>query len=76
MATLCKNCSHALVFNPRLQMLECSSCGSTFKPEEIESEAKPYREDMKAEDASAIIPKKRSSWTATFIRAASVAARS
>ena len=54
MATLCKNCSHALVFNPRSQLLECSSCGSTFKPEEIESQAKEYREDLKAEAASEV----------------------
>jgi len=30
-------------------MLECSACGSRFKPEEIEAEAKPYREDLKPE---------------------------
>lgn len=54
MATLCKNCSHALFFNPRSQMLECSYCGSSFAPEEIQSEAKEFREDLKAENASEI----------------------
>ena len=54
MATLCKNCSHALVFDPRTQMLECSYCGSSFAPEEIQSETKEYREDLKAENAAEI----------------------
>ena len=54
MATLCKNCSHALVFDPRTQLLVYSSCGSSFKPEEIESTAKEYREDLKAEAASEV----------------------
>ena len=27
-------------------MLECTACGSSFKPEEIEAEAKKYREDL------------------------------
>lgn len=54
MATLCKNCAHALVFNPGTQLLECSSCGRSFKPEEIESEAKRYREDLKAEAAGEV----------------------
>ena len=67
MATLCKNCSHALVFNPRLQMLECSSCGSTFKPEEIESEAKPYREDLKAEDASEVYNSKEEKFMDCYV---------
>ena len=49
MATLCKNCSHALVFDPISQLLECSYCGSSFTPEEVESEAKNYRLDLKAE---------------------------
>ena len=54
MATLCRNCSHALVFNPASQMLECSACGSKFKAEEIEAEAKKYREDLKAEEAGKV----------------------
>ena len=49
MATLCKNCSHALVFDPSSQRLVCASCGSTFTPEEIESESKEYRQDLQAE---------------------------
>ena len=51
MATLCKNCARALVFDPRTQRLVCSSCGSTFAPEEIEAESMPYREDMEAVSA-------------------------
>ena len=54
MATLCKNCSHALVFNPRSQMLECSACGSTYDPEDIEAESKKYREDLKPEAAKEV----------------------
>ena len=54
MATLCKNCAHALVFDPRTQKLVCNSCGSTFAPEEIESEAKEYRQDLKAETAEQV----------------------
>ena len=54
MATLCKNCSHALVFDPVSQMMFCSSCGSEFKPEEVESEAKPYRQDLNPESASGV----------------------
>ena len=54
MATLCKNCSHALVFNPETQKLECSYCGSSFKAEEIESESKKYRQDLQAESMDAI----------------------
>ncbi len=54
MATLCRNCSHALVFNPGSQMLECSFCGSFFRPEEVQSEAKEYREDLKPESAAEV----------------------
>lgn len=58
MATLCKNCCHALIFNPQTQKLECSYCGSRFKPEDVESEAKPYREDLEAEAASEVFNSK------------------
>ena len=54
MATLCKNCSHALVFNPETQKLECSYCGSSFKAEEVESESKKYRQDLQAESMDSI----------------------
>lgn len=54
MATLCKNCSHALVFNPETQKLECSYCGSSFKAEEIESESKKYRQDLQAESMDTV----------------------
>ena len=45
MATLCKNCSHALIYDPGVKKMLCTSCGSTFKAEEVESEAKKYREE-------------------------------
>ena len=54
MATLCKNCSHALVFDPAKQKLVCAACGSMFFPEEVESEAKAYREDLNAESINKI----------------------
>ncbi|MCR4702991.1 MAG: hypothetical protein K5665_04910 [Saccharofermentans sp.] len=49
MATLCKNCSHALVFDPTTQRLVCSACGSSFLAEEVEAESKGYRQDLRAE---------------------------
>ena len=58
MATLCKNCSHALVFDPSSQKLVCSSCGSSFKPEEIEAESKEYRQDLKAESMESVYGEK------------------
>ena len=54
MATLCKNCSHALVFDPETQKLECSYCGSSFSAEEVESESKKYRQDLQAESMDTI----------------------
>lgn len=54
MATLCKNCSHALVFNPASQKLECSYCGSSFTAEEVESESKEYRQDLQAESMETV----------------------
>ena len=54
MATLCKNCSHALVFDPASQKLFCEFCGSSWRPEEIEAESKEYRQDLKAESMEKI----------------------
>ena len=48
MATLCKNCGHALVFDPAIQKVRCYQCGSTFFAEEVESESKKYVQDKKA----------------------------
>ena len=45
MATLCKNCGHALIFDPAVKKMLCRMCGSTFEAEEVESAAKKYRED-------------------------------
>ncbi|MBR3464915.1 MAG: hypothetical protein IKH23_07555 [Clostridiales bacterium] len=36
MAVLCKNCAGKLIFNPASQKLECSTCGSSFRPEDVE----------------------------------------
>ena len=47
MATLCKNCSHALIYDPSVKKMLCTTCGSTFEAEEVESEAKKFREDEK-----------------------------
>ena len=54
MATLCKNCSHALVFDPDSQMMVCAACGSKFRPEDVQAEAKNYRQDLKAESLQEI----------------------
>ena len=54
MATLCKNCGYALVFDPAQQKLVCSACGSTFFAQEVESEAKQYREGLDAESLNKI----------------------
>lgn len=45
MATLCKNCNHALIYDPGKKMMLCVACGSTFAAEQVESEAKKYREN-------------------------------
>ncbi|MBQ4271811.1 MAG: hypothetical protein II718_08285 [Clostridiales bacterium] len=49
MATLCRNCGHALVFDPASQKMLCEACGSFFEAEEVESEVKRLRQDLKAE---------------------------
>lgn len=54
MATLCKNCGHALVFNPKTQLLECGACGGAFRPEAVQADAKEFREDLKAESANEV----------------------
>ena len=54
MATLCRNCGHALVFDPQTQKLCCGACGSAFRPDEIQSESKDYRQDLKAESAQEV----------------------
>ncbi|MBR5975413.1 MAG: hypothetical protein IK020_09550 [Clostridiales bacterium] len=45
MATLCKSCGHPLIYDPGVKKMLCTTCGSTFAAEEVESEAKKYRED-------------------------------
>ena len=54
MATLCKNCSHALIYDPGVKMMLCTSCGSTFKAAEVESEAKKFREDERVKSSNEI----------------------
>ncbi len=36
MAVLCKNCAGKLIFNPASQKLECNTCGSSFRPQDVE----------------------------------------
>jgi DNA-directed RNA polymerase subunit RPC12/RpoP len=36
MAVLCSNCAGRLIFNPATQKLECATCGSSFRPEDVE----------------------------------------
>ena len=40
MALLCKNCAGKLTFDPQKQMLVCSACDATFRPEDIEDSEK------------------------------------
>lgn len=54
MATLCKNCGHALVFDPAKRRLMCSACGSLFFAEEVESESKSYRRNLEAESLNKV----------------------
>ena len=48
MATLCKNCAHALIYDPWIKKMLCTTCGSTFEAEEVESGAKKFKEDESA----------------------------
>ena len=54
MATLCRNCGHALVFDPQTQMLCCEACGGSFRPDEVQSESKDYRQNLRAESAQEV----------------------
>jgi len=36
MATICKNCASAIVFDPKTQKVVCHSCGSSWDPKTIE----------------------------------------
>lgn len=36
MAVVCSNCAGKLIFNPATQRLECATCGSSFRPEDVE----------------------------------------
>ena len=54
MATLCKNCYYPLVFDPDSQKLVCGACGSSFRAEEVEAEAKRFREDLKARSMQSV----------------------
>lgn len=36
MAVLCKNCAGKLIFNPASQKLECNTCGSSYRPQDVE----------------------------------------
>ncbi len=71
MATLCKNCSHALMFDPAKQKMFCSACGSTFTPEEVESESKQFREDLKAEEMSEVHGGDKSQYMDCYVYACS-----
>ncbi len=44
MATLCKNCGHALIYDPAVKKMHCMLCGGMWAAEEVESEEKKYRE--------------------------------
>ncbi len=57
MATLCKNCSHALIYDPGIRKMLCTTCGSTFEAEEVESEAKKFREEEKVKSRSEVYGK-------------------
>ena len=71
MATLCKNCSHALVFDPATQKMVCASCGSTFRPEEVESESKTFRQDLNAEEMGDVYGGDKSKYMDCYVYACS-----
>jgi len=48
MATLCKNCGSPVVFDPKLQKVVCSACGSAWAAEDIQSSDKELLEKNKA----------------------------
>ncbi len=54
MATLCKNCAAPLLFDPATQKVVCPACGSSWLAEEVESEEKSFREDLRAVEASEV----------------------
>ncbi|MBO7424298.1 MAG: TFIIB-type zinc ribbon-containing protein [Clostridiales bacterium] len=54
MATLCKNCGGALIFDPATQKMVCEYCGGRFLPEEIEAEDKELLKDKQAQSMNDI----------------------
>ena len=54
MATLCKNCGGAVVFDPKTQKMVCEFCGGMFLPEEIEAENKDLLKDKQAQSMNDI----------------------
>ena len=55
MAVLCSNCAGKLIFNPATQRLECATCGSSFRPEDVEDKnAELHSKYMTQEFTSAV----------------------
>lgn len=67
MATLCKNCNHALVYDPDTRTLVCSFCGSSFMAEEVESESKKLRQDLKPVSANEVYGTKEEKYMDCYI---------
>lgn len=67
MATLCKNCNHALVYDPDTRTLVCSFCGSSFRAEEVESESKKLRQDLKPVSANEVYGTKEEKYMDCYI---------
>ena len=67
MATLCKNCNHALVYDPDTRTLVCSFCGSSFMAEEVESESKKIRQDLKPVSANEVYGTKEEKYMDCYI---------